>query len=84
MQAAVDALVCGATDQHLAPGWEAHDCLCQAHQLTMILDLARDVMHLQTGSSTVLLPGTAASTRHSPGVEQCSEAGALPPPPPNW
>ena len=55
VQAAIDALVCGPADQHLAPDWEAHDCLCQAHQLTVILNLARDVVHLQSGSSATRL-----------------------------
>ena len=55
VEAAVDALVCGPTDQHLAPDWEAYNCLCQAHQLTVILDLARDVVHLQSKSEYLAL-----------------------------
>ena len=75
VQAAVYALVCGPTDQHLAPDWEAHNCLCQAHQLTVILYLARDMVHLQSKSEYLaLLHALRSPEVQNRSPQHCNEA----------
>jgi len=46
VQTAVDSLVCGAAQQHLASSWEAHQGFCQAHHIPSILHLPCHMMHL--------------------------------------